>query len=197
MTLVAAGGPQLGSALRTVRALPGGSTTATTAAATGTTSSPTTAILGAAWRADNSPVPRALLRLRNVVSGNVEATTVANDMGQFAFTGVQSGTYAVEVVTESGKLLSLGHSFTVAPGETVATFVRMAPKVPWLNAIFGNSQTAAATGEQGTTLAAAPPPTFGTEGLFGNVASAATSSAASTGVTAVAPEVVRPASGRQ
>lgn len=190
---VSADAPQVGAALRTVRSLPGSGSA--TAAATTSGGAPSTSILGAAWRSDNSPVPRALLRLRNVISGRVEATTVANDMGQFAFTGVQSGTYAVEVVTEAGKIMSLGHSFTVAPGETVATFVRLAPKVPWFNAIFGNSSTAA-TGEQATT--AAQETILGTQqGVLTNVASAASSSAASTGVTAVAPEVVRPVSGRQ
>lgn len=194
-TFVSAGDPQVGAALKTVRSLPGsGAGTATAATSSG--GAPSTSILGAAWRADNAPVPRALLRLRNIITGRIEATTVANDMGQFAFTGVQSGTYAVEVVTEAGKIVSLGHSFTVAPGETVATFVRLTPKVPWFNAIFGNSSsTTAATGEQAAT--AAQETILGTQpGVLTNVASAASSSAASTGVTAVAPDVVRPASGR-
>jgi hypothetical protein len=127
----------------------------------------TTSILGAAWHTDNQPVPRANLRLRNVLTGRVEATTVANDLGQFVFTEVESGTYTIELVTSSGKVLTIGHRFTVAPGETVATFVRLGTKVPWFN------------------------------GFFGNAASAVSSSAASTGITAVAPEGVRPVSARR
>lgn len=195
ITLVAGDAPQAASALRNIRALPG--STPATAAATGAGGAPTTSILGAAWRSDNSPIPRAMLRLRNVLTGRIEATAVANDMGQFAFTGIQSGTYAVEVVSEAGKLLTLGQSFTVAPGETVATFVRLAPPVPWFNAVFGNSSTTAATGEQGVTAGAQEAIMGGQQGLFSNVASAASSSAASTGVTAVDPGVIRPASGRQ
>src|SRR5437868_5171248 len=38
-----------------------------------------TAILGAAWTADNEPIKQAKLRLRNVVSGKIQAATVAND----------------------------------------------------------------------------------------------------------------------
>ena len=126
-----------------------------------------TSIMGAAWNADNSPVPIAKLRLRNVRTGRIEATTVANDAGQFAFTGIESGTYAIELVSDSGKVLTLGHTFTVAPGETVATFVRLGTRVPWFN------------------------------GFFANAAAAATSTAASTGITAIAPEEIRPVSGNQ
>ena len=133
-----------------------------------------TSILGAAWKSDNTPIPHAKLRLRNVVTGRVEATTVANDMGQFAFTGIESGTYAIELVSDAGKVLTVGHTFTVAPGETVATFVRLGTKVPWFNAMFG-----------------------GQSGFVGNAAAAASSAAASLGVTAVAPTAIRPASGAE
>jgi hypothetical protein len=117
-----------------------------------------TSIMGAAWKSDNSPIPAAKLRLRNVLTGRIEATTVANDFGQFTFSGIESGSYVVELVSESGKILAIGHTFTVAPGETVATFVRLASNAPWFNAFFGNA------------------------------ASSLASIAAATGVTAVAPE---------
>lgn len=126
-----------------------------------------TSILGAAWKGDNTPIPFAKLRLRNMLTGKIEATTVANEAGRFAFTGIESGPYAIELVSDSGKVLTLGHTFTVAPGETVATFVRLGTKVPWFN------------------------------GFFSNAAAAASSAAAATGVTAIAPEEVRPASGQK
>jgi hypothetical protein len=116
-----------------------------------------TSILGSAWNADNSPIKDAHLRLRNVVTGRIEATTVANEAGQFTFENIEGGTYIVELISESGKVIALGHVFTIAPGETVATFVRMGTKVPWV------------------------------QNFFGNAASAATSTAASQGVTALAP----------
>ena len=97
-----------------------------------------------AWRADNTPLPGAHLRLRNAVTGRIEATTVADEAGQFTFAGIAEGTYLVEMVTEAGKLLTVGHVFTVAPGETVATFVRLGTKVPWFNGFFGNAALAVA-----------------------------------------------------
>lgn len=124
----------------------------------------TISIMGAAWKADNSPIPNAKLRLRNVVTGKIEATAVANETGQFIFTDLESGSYIVELVSDSGKILTIGHTITVGPGETVATFVRTGTKVPWFN------------------------------GFFGNAASSVSSAAASTGVTAVAPEAMQCAS---
>lgn len=116
-----------------------------------------TSILGAAWTADNSPIKQARLRLRNVISGRVEATTIANDAGQFTFENVEGGSYLVELVNEGGKIIVVGHVFTIAPGETVATFVRTGVKVPWF------------------------------DGFFNNAVSAVSSSAASGGITAIAP----------
>ena len=116
-----------------------------------------TSILGAAWNVDNTPIKQASLRLRNVVTGKIEALTKANEAGQFAFENVNGGSYVVELVTASGKIQTVGHVFTINPGETVATFVRVGTKVPWSTAFFNNT------------------------------ASAVASSAASEGVTAIAP----------
>jgi len=116
-----------------------------------------TSVLGAAWNVDNSPIKNANLRLRNVVTGKVEALAKANDAGQFAFDNVEGGSYVVELVTEAGRIETVGHVFTIAPGETVATFVRAGARVPWATAFFNNT------------------------------ASSVTSSAATEGVTAIAP----------
>ena len=101
-----------------------------------------TTIMGTAWAADNTPIRLAHLRLRNLVTGRVEATTISNDAGQFAFDNVEGGNYVVELLNEAGKVQVVGHAFTIAPGETVATFVRAGTKVPWFNGFFGNSVSA-------------------------------------------------------
>jgi hypothetical protein len=117
-----------------------------------------TVILGTAWNSDNTPIPSARVRLRNVQTGKIDATAIASDLGQFSFDGMESGSYVIELVSDSGKVLAIGHTFSLAPGETVATFVRLGTKLPWFH------------------------------GFFGNAAASVASVAASTGVTAVAPE---------
>jgi hypothetical protein len=126
-----------------------------------------TSVLGVAWQADSSPIPYARLRLRNTLTGRIAAHTIANDDGRFSFTSVEPGSYLIELVSEGGKILALGHAFTIAPGETLATFVRLGTRVPWF------------------------------AGFFSNAAAAVASSAAAAGVTAVAPDAMRPVSPTQ
>jgi hypothetical protein len=114
-------------------------------------------VVGAAWNADSTGIPGARLRLRNVTTGKITAATKADDSGQFRFDAIPSGSYVIELVDDSGKVLALGHVFTVAHGETVATFVRLGTRVPWFT------------------------------GFFSNAAAAVISTAASEGVTALAP----------
>lgn len=117
-----------------------------------------TSVVGVAWNADNTPLRGARVRLRNVVTGKIASAGVADAAGRFTFAGVDTGAYLIELVTEAGKIVAVSHTFSVAPGETVATFVRASTKAPWFN------------------------------GFFGNAASAITATAASAGVTAIAPD---------
>jgi len=115
-----------------------------------------TAILGNAWTADSAPIKNAHLRLRNVTTGKIEANTIANETGQFTFANIEGGAYVVEMVNDSGRLLTVGHVFNIAPGETVGTFVRLGTKVPWFTDFFGNTAAAAASSaaSQGITALA-------------------------------------------
>jgi hypothetical protein len=97
-------------------------------------------------RADNTPIPNAIIRLRNVVSGKIEATTVANLVGRFAFQQTAPGTYLVELVNQRSQVLAVGQTFTVGPGETVATFVRLGSQGRWFNILFGNAALTVAAG---------------------------------------------------
>lgn len=144
-----------------------GSDPAGTTAVGGTGSVRFATVVGVAWQADNTPIPAARVRLRDVGTGRAAGHAVASDAGRFTFQDVLPGAYVVELVNENGKVLTVGHSFTVARGETVATFVRLGARSPWFN------------------------------GFFANAAAAVASAAASAGVTAIAPDGIRPASATQ
>ncbi len=62
----------------------------------------------------------------------------------------------VELVTDTGHIQTVGNVFTIAPGETVATFVRLGPKVPWVTAFFNNtaSSVSAAAATEGVSAVA-------------------------------------------
>jgi hypothetical protein len=116
-----------------------------------------TSVLGSAWNVDNTPIPGARLQLRNLVSGKVEAATIADQAGQFRFTRIAGGSYVVELVGDNGRILTVGHAFVIAPGETVATFVRLGTKVPWFSGFFSNAAAAVAATAAGQGITAIAP----------------------------------------
>ena len=75
-----------------------------------------TTVVGSAREADNAPVRGARLQLRNVVTGYIEATAVADQAGEFTFEGFEGGTYVVELVDPGDDVLAVGQVFNVAPG---------------------------------------------------------------------------------
>ena len=100
-------------------------------------------VLGVVWNADSTPVPSARVRLRNMTTGRVEATAVANATGRFTFESLETGSYVIEFVDETGKVRALGQSFRIDAGETIATFVRLAAPRPWFAGFFSNAASAA------------------------------------------------------
>ena len=48
---------------------------------------PATSIVGVAWNADDTPIPAARVRLRNVVTGRLVAAAVTDASGHFSFDG--------------------------------------------------------------------------------------------------------------
>ena len=100
-------------------------------------------VRGVAWTSDNSPIPNARVRLRNTHSGRVEAKTVTGEDGQFTFDRVEGGSYVVELVNESDRVLAVGQGFRVEAAETVATFVRLPPQRPRFAGFFTNAAVAA------------------------------------------------------
>lgn len=122
----------------------------------GSTSSASAQVTGGAWTADDRPISQARLRLRDVVTGRMQASTVADDGGQFTFDDIPPGSYVVELLDAKGRVQVVGHVFSIAPGETVATFVRTLTRVPWFDGFFNTivSVVAATAASEGVTAIA-------------------------------------------
>ena len=89
-----------------------------------------TAVIGYVWAGEGTPVSNATVQLRNIVTGQIEQVSSTAANGAFSFTGVPGGTYTIEYVTDvAGKVVTIGQAVSVAPGETVATFVRLGSKL--------------------------------------------------------------------
>jgi len=117
-------------------------------------------VRGVGWNNDNSPLPAAKVRLRNLETGRVEGSTVTTEIGQFIFSDIVGGAYVVELVGESGSVMAVGQGFRVETGETVATFVRLPARRSWFAGAFSNTAAAviAAASSAGVTAIGSPGP---------------------------------------
>ena len=100
-------------------------------------------IVGTAWRADNTPFPQALIRLRDATLGQAIALVRADERGQFQFDRIAAGEYLLEIVSAGEAVLAVGDVFTVTAGQTVTTYVRLTSRAPWFTGFFGNAAAAA------------------------------------------------------
>lgn len=117
----------------------------------------TTRIVGTVWTATDTVVALARVRLRNLTSGRVDAAAVANDAGSFVFAGIDGGPFVVEYVSSDDRVIAVGHAFVVAPGETVATFIRLGSDKPWYVGFFSNSATAVVSAAAANGITALAP----------------------------------------
>lgn len=125
-----------------------------------------TSVMGYLWAGEGTPVSNATVQLRNIVTGQIEQVSSTLPNGAFAFNNVASGTYAIEYVADSaGRVVAVGQAFSVAPGETVATFVRLGSKLAALvpdlatnaaQAVVQNATQAVASGVVSVAGTAAP-----------------------------------------
>ena len=124
-----------------------------------------TAVSGYLWTANNSPISNVTVQLRNTVNGQVEMLTKTNQVGEFLFQDMKGGSYVIEYVdsasqtaatsaaTNAGGVIAVGSPFTVAPGETVATFVRSLNNVPiFIPDLASNVATQAVQDRKSTRL---------------------------------------------
>jgi hypothetical protein len=114
-------------------------------------------VLGSIWNVKNEGVPDAPVRLRNLGDGRVAGAGKSDSKGQCSFEGLDGGTYVLELMDEEGRTLAVGHSFTVMPGETVATFIRLGTKSPWFARFFGNAAAGAVSIAAGLGVTAIVP----------------------------------------
>jgi hypothetical protein len=79
------------------------------------------------------PAKRATVRARDA-AGQIVATTTTDDNGHFAFLLDRAGTYYVEVVDETGRVLAVEDvgqgAINVAAGQNSTTILRMPGRLP-------------------------------------------------------------------
>jgi hypothetical protein len=103
----------------------------------------TASLAGTARSASGQPLPNSTVQLRNLMTGQLAGSTTSSAMGDFTFTGLSGGRYAVEVINSAGQIIGTSAAVDVAAG-TAVTGVGVATSAAAEAALAGGS--AAATG---------------------------------------------------
>lgn len=95
-------------------------------------------VTGTVVHHDNTPIPNARLRLRDVTTGQTVQITEGDHAGRFTFLGVPPGRYVVELVDRRDNVLAVGGLFSLGRLETITTVVRLAASSSWYSGFFGS-----------------------------------------------------------
>ena len=135
----------------------------------GTRVSGLSTIRATAVTSTNNPLRAAIVRLRNATTGRIFPTRLTDRTGLCVFSGIDAGTYVVELMGDDQTMLAATQIINVNAGEEMNVIVRLPFKIPPLGGLLGSSipsataviALAAATGVAATTGAATSPAASG------------------------------------
>jgi hypothetical protein len=101
------------------------------------------AVVGYARDSAAHVLPGAATQLRDLGRGLIVGHARTNPGGQFAFPGLPPGTYIVELLSPTGRVVALSDALSVGAGELVQTIVQMtAPTRSFTSWVGGATATA-------------------------------------------------------
>lgn len=118
-------------------------------------------IQGVVRNADNTPLPSATVRLRNLETNQIEQITVANLAGEFSFVTQPNIPYLVEVTDTFGRVVAVGDLFSMQAGEVLGQVVTLPARLRAVAGLFGDTASSilsAAAGLGLTAIEPTPPP---------------------------------------
>ena len=83
-------------------------------------------IRGTARESDGDALDNETVRLRNVSTGQITATSTTTGNGSFTFANVPPGSYVVEVVDSTGRVIAASSALSLAAGATTTITVTSA-----------------------------------------------------------------------
>lgn len=73
-------------------------------------------LTGTAFTVNLKPLPNATVQIRNFQTGNRVSSAISDQDGTFSFSGLEPGTYLVEIVDVSGRVIGMTAPFPIAVG---------------------------------------------------------------------------------
>ncbi len=96
-------------------------------------------INGVAVNSDQTPVPNATVRLRNLAVNAIDQIVTANEAGEFTFVAQPGIAYVVEIADPSGRTVAVGDVIVASAGEVAGTKVALPSGLPALAGAYGST----------------------------------------------------------
>ncbi len=112
-------------------------------------------ITGRALNVDRGPLANATIRLRNLLTRQIDQVQISNAKGEFSFIAKPEIPYVAEIADPSGRTAAVSDVVTPHAGDSAATIVALPAKLPATGGIFSDtagSVMSAATGAGVTVL---------------------------------------------
>ena len=71
---------------------------------------------GTAFTVNLKPLPNATVQIRNFQTGSRVSSAISDQDGTFSFSGLEPGTYIIEIVDVSGRVIGMTAPFTLGSG---------------------------------------------------------------------------------
>jgi hypothetical protein len=96
-------------------------------------------IQGNALDSTDGPLSKATVRLRDARFGRIVETHYTDEAGLFEFTGIEPGTYIVELLGSNQSILAASQLINVNAGDSVVTLVKLPFKTPPFADLMGTT----------------------------------------------------------
>jgi hypothetical protein len=114
-------------------------------------------INGVAIDSDQTPLPNATIRLRNLEANEIEQVITANEMGEFSFIARPDVAYVVEIADQAGRIVAVGDVIMANAGEVAGAVVALPSRLPALAGVFGDTASSVMSAATGTGLTVVDP----------------------------------------
>lgn len=114
-------------------------------------------INGTAIDSDQSPLPNATIRLRNIAKNEIEQVVTANEVGEFSFIAKPDVPYVVEIADHAGRIVAVGDVIMANAGEVAGAIVALPSRLPALAGVFGDTASSVMSAATGTGLTVMDP----------------------------------------
>jgi len=114
-------------------------------------------INGVAIDSDQAPLPKAIIRLRNIEANEIEQVVTANEAGEFSFIARPDVPYVVEIADHTGRIVAVGDVIMANAGEVAGALVTLPSRLPALANVFGDTASSVMSAATGTGLTVVDP----------------------------------------